>query len=129
MPVNERMRAQIQLILASHPEAASYPSADRWDEADDVEYLYREYAILVREHDAARVTEELGQILARAGYGDLPEGQPREIQREQVTGGLVRLTVPRTATLVPDLVGHLDAAFGPGLARHLLTSGSMSVSA
>jgi subtilisin family serine protease len=117
MPVNERMRAQIQLILASHPEAASYPSADRWDESDDVEYLYREYAILVREHDAARVTEELGQILARSGYGDLPEGQPREIQREQVTGGLVRLTVPRTASLVPDLVGHLDAAFGPGLAR------------
>jgi len=111
------MRAQAQLILDGHRDAAAYPAADRWGDVDNIEYLYREYAILAREQDAGRVAAALGQILDQAGYGDVPEGQAREIQREPVTSGLVRLTVPATPTLVPDLVARLDEALGRGVAK------------
>ena len=52
MPVDDRMRAQARLILDGHEGAAAHPAAERWDDVDNVEYLYREYAILVREPDA-----------------------------------------------------------------------------
>jgi len=117
MPVDARMRAQTRLILEGHPGAAAHPAADRWDDVDDVDYLYREYAILVREPDAARVTEALGRIFEDAGWGDVPEGNAREVQREAVSSGLLRLTVPPTPALVPDLVGRLDQALGHGVAR------------
>jgi hypothetical protein len=116
MPVDERIRAQAQLILNGHPGAATHPAPDRWDDVDDFDYLYREHAILVRAQDAEEVFGELTRILQDAGYGDVPEGE-REIQREAVSRGLVRLTVPPTPTLVPDLVGRLDATLGPGVAR------------
>ena len=94
MPVDDRMRAQAQLILNGHPGAAAHPAPDRWDDIDDFDYLYREYAILAREQDAEEVAAALRQILDQAGYGDVPEGEAREIQRETVSRGLVRLTVP-----------------------------------
>jgi len=111
------MRAQTQLILDGHGDTAAHPVAERWDEVDNVEYLYREYAILVREPDADRVAAALGPILEQAGYGDVPEGEAREIQREPVTSGVVRLTVPRIPTPVPDLVARLDEALGRGVAK------------
>jgi subtilisin family serine protease len=117
MPVDGRMRAQNQLILDNHEGAAAHPAADRWDEVDDIDYLYREYAILARQPDADRVAEALGAILGEVGYGDIPEGDAREIVREPVSSGLVRLTVPGVPTLVPDLVGRLDDALGRGVAR------------
>src|SRR5260370_39866276 len=117
MPVNDRMRAQAQLILNGHPSAATHPAPDRWDDIDDFDYFYREYAILVRAQDADEATGELTRILEDVGYGDVPEGEAREIQREPVSRGLVRLTVPATPTLVPALVGRLDEALGPGVAR------------
>ena len=114
--------AQIQLIMHSLPGAAAYPAADRWADAGGVDYLYREYAILVRERDAERVAVALGHILYQAGYGNVPEGEAREILREPVTNGMVRLTVPRTPTLVPDLVARLDDTLGRGVATpdHIL---------
>ena len=117
MPVDDRMRAQAQLILNGHPGAAAHPAPDRWDDIDDFDYLYREYAILARAQDAEEVAAALRQILDQAGYGDVPEGEAREIQRETVSRGLVRLTVPTTPTLVPDLVGRLDEALGRGVAK------------
>ena len=117
MPVNGRARAQAQLILNGHPDAAAHPASDRWEDVDDFDYLYREYAILVHAQDAEEVTGELGRIFEDVGYGDVPEGEARDIQREQVSRGLVRLTVPTTPTLVPDLIGRLDTALGPGVAR------------
>ena len=36
MPVDDRMRAQTQLILDGHPGAAAHPAADRWGEVDNV---------------------------------------------------------------------------------------------
>src|SRR6266852_9116152 len=108
MPVDDRMRAQARLILDNHEEAAAHPALSQWDDADDLRYLYREYAILVRVNEADRVTEQLGRILDDVGYGDVPEGDARRIRREELSRGLVRLTVPPTPTLVPDLVARLD---------------------
>lgn len=116
MPVDDRMRAQAQLILNGHPGAAAHPAPDQWGDIDDFHYLYREYAVLVRAQDAEEVNGALTRILDEAGYGDVPEGE-REIQREPVSRGLVRLTVPATPTLVPELVRRLDDALGPGVAR------------
>jgi subtilisin family serine protease len=110
------MRAQAQLILDGHPAAATHPTADQWDDADNIEYFYRQSAILVREPDVQRVMDALGVIFDEVGYGEVPEGE-REIQRESVTSGLVRLTVPSVPTPVPDLVARLDAAIGPGVAK------------
>jgi subtilisin family serine protease len=116
MAVDDRMRAQAQLILDGHPTAATHPAADQWDDADNIDYFYRAYAILVREPDAARVADALTLILDQVGYGDVAEGE-RDIQRESVTSGLVRLTVPNVPSGVPDLVGRLDEIVGPGVAK------------
>lgn len=116
MAVDNRMRAQAQLILTGHPGAAAHPAPDQWDDADDFDYLYREYAILVSTPDAEEVTGALTRILEDAGYGDVPEGE-REIRREPVSRGLVRLTVPAVPTLVPELVRRLDEIVEPGVAR------------
>ena len=119
MPVDDRERAQARLILEGHESAATHPAAGRWDDAevDNIEYFYREYAILTREQDAENVAGALRQILDQAGYGDVPEGEAREIRLEAVSRGIVRLTVPQTPTLVPDLVSRLDEAVGPGVAK------------
>src|SRR5580693_955198 len=117
MPVDDRTRAQAQLILNGHPGAAAHPAPDQWDDINDFDYLYREYAILARAQDAEEVAAALRQILDQAGYGDVPVGEAREIQRETVSRGLVRLTVPTTPTLVPDLIGRLDEVLGRGVAR------------
>ena len=119
MPVDDRERAQARLILEGHPTAATHPPAGQWDDDDvgNIGYFYRQYSILVREPDAARVTDALGVIFAEVGYGSVPAGAAREIQRESVTSGLVRLTVPSVPTLVPDLIGRLDGAVGQGVAR------------
>jgi subtilisin family serine protease len=117
MPVDDRTRAQAQLILNGHPGAAAYPAPDGWNDIDDFDYFYREYAILARAQDAEEVAAALRQILDQAGYGNVPEGEAREIQREPVSRGLVRLTVPATPTLVPDLIDRLDEVLGRGVAK------------
>ena len=48
MPVDGRMQAQARLVLDRHEGAAAHPAPDQWEDADDLHYLYREYAILVR---------------------------------------------------------------------------------
>ena len=117
MPVDGRMQAQARLVLDRHEEAAAHPAPDQWEDVDDLHYLYREYAILVRAIEADRVTEQLTRILDDVGYGDVPEGDARAIQREEISRGLVRLTVPATPTLVPALVARLDEELWPGIAK------------
>jgi len=117
MAVDSRTQAQARLVLDGHEEAAAHPAPDQWEDADDLHYLYRQYAILVRAIEADRVTEQLRRILDDVGYGDVPEGDAREIRREEVSRGLVRLTVPPTPTLVPDLVARLDEELWPGIAK------------
>jgi subtilisin family serine protease len=116
MSVEERMRVQHQLILDNHEGAATYPAPDRWADVDDIDYLYREHAILARQPDAERVAAALGQILEQVGYGDVPE-DGRAIRSRRVSSGLVRLTVPGVPTLVPDLIRRLDEELGHGVAR------------
>jgi len=111
------MQAQARLVLDRHNEAAAYPAPDQWEDADDLHYLYRERAILVRQVEADRVTEQLTRILDDVGYGDVPPGDARAIQREEISRGLVRLTVPATPTLVPALVARLDEDLWPGIAK------------
>jgi subtilase family protein len=122
MPVHDRMRAQARLILDSHDGAAAHPAPDQWDDIDDFDYLYREYAILAYEQDADRVADAISRVLDDTGYGDVPEGDARAISRERVparggSGRLVRLIVPPVPALVPELVGRLDAELGPGVAK------------
>jgi subtilisin family serine protease len=117
MPVDDRVRAQARLILDNHEGAAAHPAPGRWDDIDDFDYLYREYAVLALAQDAERVAGALTQVLDDAGYGDVPEGDARQIQREPVNSGLVRLTVPAVPTLVPELVGRLDELLGRGVAK------------
>src|SRR5579859_3950238 len=81
MPIDARMRAQINLILDSFPDAAAHPEISLWDnlDVDDVEYIYRKQTILVRDQDAARVADAIDAILEREGYREPPEGdQPSE---------------------------------------------------
>jgi hypothetical protein len=91
------MRAQHQLILDNFGDAATYPAADQWDDIDDIDYLYRKHTILARRSDAARVTAALGDIFGDVGYGDLAEGDERQIRHEDLPGDIVRVMVPSTA--------------------------------
>lgn len=113
MPVDDRMRAQTQLILDGHEGAAAFPAPDRWDDVDDIDYLYREYSILTGEQDAERVAAAVTQILDQGGYGDLPAGEARQIQRERLSMRVSRLTVPPTPIVVPDILDSLDEDLGP----------------
>jgi len=117
MPVDERMRVQVGLILDNLDSSAAYPAPDRWDQIDDINYLYREYAILTREQDAGRVERAVTRILHEAGYADAPEGQDRTIRHERVSAGVVRLRIPRTPLLVPEILDMLDEDLGPGVGK------------
>ena len=119
MPVDDRMRAQARLILDNHEGAAAHPAPEQWDEIDDFDYLYREYTILAFEQDADRVADALRQALDDTGYGDVPEGDARQIQRERVpVTGRSREACPpdgaADADVVSDLVGRLDEASEAG---------------
>jgi len=116
MPVNPRTRDQIELVLNNLPGAAAFPARDRWEEIDDVDYLYREHTILTREQDADRLEDAIGRI----------PGETREIQRERVprTTHVIRFTLSPTETLVPAILDLLDQdpELGPGVATpdHIL---------
>jgi subtilisin family serine protease len=115
MTVDGRMRAQVGLVLDNLEGSAVCPPLDEWDQIDDFDYLYREYAILTREQDADRVELAVTRILREAGYGNAPEGQEHEVRRERVSAGVVRLMVPRTPLLVPAILDQLDEDLGPGI--------------
>jgi hypothetical protein len=120
MPVDERMRDQIELILRDLPGAAAFPAPDRWEEVDDVDYLYEEYTILTLEQDAGRVAEALRHIFDDRGWGDVPEDEEaRRIEPERVSGTMrvVRFTVPATGLLVPAILDLLDERLGTGFAK------------
>jgi hypothetical protein len=57
MPVDPRLRAQIQLVLDVHEDAAVFP--DDWEETGVVDYIYQKDAILSNEEDVARVIESI----------------------------------------------------------------------
>ena len=96
MPVDDRMQGpgsadpgQPSTAAAAHPAPISGTTPTT------CEYLYREYAILVREPDADRVVERARGDPRRRGLRRRPGGRRAEIQaRGSQPAGLVRLTVP-----------------------------------
>jgi hypothetical protein len=118
------MRNQVNLILDNLPGAAVYPAPDRWDDVDDVDFLYREDTILCREQHTDRVADAITRFLDEVGYGEAPEGDARQIRRERVsaTRGVIRLTLPATGTLVPAILDRLDQELGERVATpdHIL---------
>ena len=103
MSVDTPMRSQINLILDNLRGSAAYPAPDRWDDVDDVDFLYRENTILCREQDMDRVADAITRFLDEVGWGEVPEGDARQFRRERVsaTREVVSLALPATGTLVP----------------------------
>jgi Subtilase family len=109
MPVDPRMSAQIELILSTLDDAAAFPDRDRWEEVDDVEYLYRRHTILCRDRDWDRLVEALTRIYGQPGGDYVPEGEELPpFGREAVTPGVVRMTLPDRLPPVPAVLDRLD---------------------
>jgi hypothetical protein len=109
MPVDTRLRAQIQLILDAHGDAEVFPGD--WEETGDVNYLYRKNAILSDERDVDRVVAALDRIpVSREEAG---QGPRYELGRVSVGVRLIRL---RGLPSVPEVLDYLDADLGAGVA-------------
>jgi Subtilase family len=118
MPIDPRMRAQLELIRDSLRGVAAVPEHERWgaDDVDDVDYLYRENTILLRERDEDRVVDALIALYFRDE--DIAEGERRRRFRPQpVTAGVLSLTLPRGLPPVPTVLDDLDGAGLRGVAR------------
>jgi Subtilase family len=129
MPADPRLKAQIDLILRDHPDAAASPG--NWEEAGDVDYLYRRSAILVRERDADNVAGALTRVLHEATGGEPPEGgYTREheeplFERQRVVAGVLRLALRpdhQAQLSVPEILERIDPVVGRGAATpdHML---------
>jgi hypothetical protein len=120
MPVDARMRSQVNLILEHLRDSAAYPDPAQWDApgVDDVEYLYRKHTILTHELDADRVVAEVKRILRPEDSGEVPESDAPQIEPERVPGTnrVFRLPLP-TGTSVPAILDGLDERLGTGVAR------------
>jgi Subtilase family len=126
MPIDARVRDQINLILENLPGAAAHPGPSLWDDTgvDDVDYLYRKDTILAREQDVVRVADAITAFFDREGYGEVPEGDQRQLRQERVsaTRRVIRFTLPDTGISVPVILDSLDRELGPGAATpdHIL---------
>lgn len=118
MPVDARMRNQVNLILDHLGESAAFPDATEWDNVEDVDYLYRKRTILTHELDVDRVVRALQEILRPE---DVPESEapPFGPQRVPGTSRIFRLTLPESAPPVPVILDRLDEnpEVGTGVAR------------
>jgi hypothetical protein len=119
MPVDERMRNQVRLILENLNGAAAYPPPGQWDddEINDVDYLYREATILAHRQDEERVDTALRRIFDDV-EGALPTGQEWPIGREPLGRSMhvIRFSLPTTRLSVPEVLDLLDRAIGEGAA-------------
>ena len=104
MPVDPCLRAQIQLILDAHEDAAVFP--DDWETTGDVNYLYQKDAILSFQQDAQRVTDSIDRNFP------VIEGEARQgryvlqpVSAGVTLIGLQGLGLPP----VPELLDVLDA--------------------
>jgi hypothetical protein len=123
MPVDPRMRAQIQLILRSLAGAEAFPPSNQWRNADvnDVDYLYRKNTILVRERDAGRVLDAITRLFPEGGGQYVAQGEepppPPPFTPQRVTAGVLSLTLPGGLPPVPAVLDALDRDGLRGVAR------------
>lgn len=79
MPADDRLIAQIDLILQDLPETVVHPPD--WRETGEIEYLYREGCLLVRDVDVELVTGTLERLLGvrriLPGQGGRDDDTPR----------------------------------------------------
>ena len=129
MPADLRLKAQTELVLRHHEDAAAFP--DNWEQAGEVQYLYHKHTILVRERDADRVAEELMNILrdteggepeggepeGEAPEGEAPEGEAPPFVQRRATGTVLSFTLSPRFPPVPILLDFLDERLGRGVAR------------
>ncbi len=126
MPVDVRTRDQAEWVLQHLSGSAAYPGPERWNdrEVDDIDYLYRQHTILASEQDAERVTRAIAGFFDREGYGEVPEGDRREVKQQRVTGTrqVISFTLPDTGVSVPAILDRLDEELGVGVATpdHIL---------
>jgi Subtilase family len=118
MSADPRLIEQIQLILQSHPDAATFPEG--WEDVGDFDYLYRKNVILVREQDVNTVVDALDRLFSRTGEEAARRPPSYELQR--VTAGVRLIVLPKRLPPVPEVLAALDADLGPGLATpdHIL---------
>jgi Subtilase family len=135
MPTDPRLKAQVDLILESHPDAAAFPA--NWDAVGDVDYLYRKGEILAREQDETRVMQALERLLREEGEQASEHreegGQGSEHREEggqgsehrmgadtRRIGGVVAIPVPTPPPgkpqSIPEILDALDGdpQLGPG---------------
>jgi hypothetical protein len=120
MPVDRRMRVQVQLILSSLKGAEAFPIPRKWKTAkvNDVEYLYRKRTLLVRERDAGRVIGALREIFRPGGgYVRRRQRPPQFPNPQPITAGILSLRLPGRLPPVPKVLDALDRAGLRGLAR------------
>lgn len=108
MPVNPRLRAQIQLILDAHEDAAVFP--DDWETTGVVDYIYRKDTILSYTRDVPRVIETLDRTFP---VTEEEAARPSRFVLQPVSDGVTRITLQG----LPSVAVVLDAAdpvLGPG---------------
>jgi len=115
------MTAQMDLILNSLRGAEAFPERGDWDAqgVNDVDYLYREKTILVRERDAGRVIDALIALYPpEQGADQVAEAERRRpFQPQPVTAGVLSLTLPDRLPPVPRVLDDLDGVRLRGMAR------------
>ena len=125
-----RAQAQTNLIIEDLKGVGVYP--DNWSESgSDVQYMYREGSVLVRDRDEQRVTNKLREILGASGGENeaTPSGTQESgptVHPVRVIEGLVRLefsALSGSTPTTPEVLDQLDTEFGLGVARpdHLLS--------
>ncbi len=119
MPVDPRLRAQINLILEAHEDAAVFP--DGWEETGDVDYLYRKNALLVDERDVARVIEAIDvnfpaprESAEAEGAGEGEAGQASRYELRRVSAGIRHILLSGLPP-VPSVLEVLDEVLGTGV--------------
>jgi Subtilase family len=112
-----RLQVQIEHLLSAFDGKAA-PSPPNWLEVGEVDYLYREFSVLVRDRDVERVLPELLRIL-EPDEGVTPEQARAGISVLHPIDGVTRLDYSAAAAPrpVPDVLGELDVALGVGVAR------------
>src|SRR5215475_8555831 len=118
MARDRRLEDQINLILRTLDGAAAFPVD--WKKRGDVDYLYREGGVLVRDEDVDLVRADLRQLLTPEPTDDTHGGADRAereedftVGTEPVVHGVTRLWYRAKA---PVAAGEGAAAAGEGAA-------------